>query len=178
SFRSLCQPVVEVRAVPQSGQAVKLGPLREHLDERANSHSRANTGLEFCNVKGLGDEVDRAQLQAPHLGGSVHRARDEDDGNVMRHGIALELAQNFKAILDGHIDIQQDNIRQQGGGQCDAVIAVVGVMDLDAFVLESRLEKSMDQRRVVDGQQTRDVVLYWRHAAISPRSPANRGWWS
>ncbi len=60
----------------------------------------------------LGDESSHAQLQRllPVVGIAGHRVHD--DGDVPVAFLRLDLDQKFKAVHDGHVQIQKNNVGQ------------------------------------------------------------------
>lgn len=57
------EPSVEVCAVPEPGEAVDLCALREHLEEEMGADCGTDPDSEFCDVEGLCDVVDCAEVE-------------------------------------------------------------------------------------------------------------------
>ncbi len=144
---------------PQGHLALEVGALvaqeiRRGLQREVGVHPRQQDG----RTDRLGDVVHRAHRQAAPL--VLRRAArgQEDDGNVARGGMRLELPADLVAVQAGHHDVKQDQVgRRVGLGDAQRLLAVVGHLD-EVMVAQQRGH----EREVVGG------VVHHQHRGDGP----------
>src|SRR5206468_8938837 len=107
---------------------------------------------DFIALKWLGNEVDRADLEAAHFVLGFAERRKKDDGRLARLGILLQAPARFVAVDPGHHDIEQDQYRVYFARHLDGAFAVARHEEPEATAVE-RVTQNVEIRRVVVNQQ-------------------------
>ena len=103
--RELRVPGLELPPQPLEGE-VRVDP-RDHL----------------LTLKGLGDEVDRADFEAPDLVLGLVEGRQEDHRRLARLGIRLEAPARLVSVDPGHHDVEQHQQRTNSPRHLDRTLA-------------------------------------------------------
>src|SRR6266545_379433 len=109
-------------------------------------------------AKRLANEGVGARRARGLLGARV-RAREEDDPDVARHRVALQLPTERDAVGAWHGDVEHDDV---GCPRHDLLLRLgnaLRLVDLDVDDLESRSEEDAKSRVVVDEEQAQPAVL-------------------
>jgi hypothetical protein len=70
----------------------------------------SHPGLDHRNTEGLDDVVHGAEFQAEGFVGVLAPGRHENHRYVLRAGVGLQAANDFKTIHAGHHDVEQDQV--------------------------------------------------------------------
>ena len=140
------------------------------LERELGRHPRQDDG----RADRLGDVVHRAQFQALLLVLDLGHGGQEDDRDVTRLRVGLELLADLVAVHAGHHDVEQDQVgRGVGPDDLQRLLAVVG--DLDPVVV---LEQVAHQRRDCRACRRRPGCWPSRDSRVipSPRSEFGDRW--
>ena len=86
--------------------------------------ARTAHGAKLGGIERLDDVIGRAQLQALELFLARRGSGEEDDGNIRRGGVCLELTTNFKAVVSWKIHVEQNQIRAQAQDRVQSLLPV------------------------------------------------------
>ena len=78
------------------------------LAEFGAAQQRLDAGLQFARAERLGDVVVGAKFQTDHPVSLVGGGGEHDDGYL---GVAADLLAEGKAVVAGHHDVQNDEVR-------------------------------------------------------------------
>jgi hypothetical protein len=92
---------------------------------------------ELIGSEGLADELSPCPLI---LRSSLHTAQDKD-GDPLGRVVLAQRGEHLPAIHLGHELIEKDGVWLQAHGQVEGLLAVLGVQDLEALVLENEFER-------------------------------------
>ena len=148
-----------VHAADAAGQVGHQDAVTAGLQRGSEQRTRVgeaevglDTGAHHGGVDRLDDEVDGAEFEATCLVAGVVMRRDEDDGNVTRQRVGLELAANLEAIHARHHDVEQDQVGPVLAADLQGLGAAQGLEH--AVIRRERLVEHLDvERLVVDHQQ-------------------------
>ena len=136
-------------SLPQPpGQRVPVGLVVVHDEQRTGAHDatlsrqqRFDLGQELLEPHRLGVEIVAAGRER-HLAVVDHRVRAQDDErNVPRRGVRLQLPRRFPAVDARQAEIHQDEIGQRRSGDRHRLLAVHGQQDPIASALETAGER-------------------------------------
>ncbi|KAF5045329.1 hypothetical protein DSECCO2_482330 [anaerobic digester metagenome] len=161
------------------GQALGLG-LDEGLVGQPQLQVHFDPRQDLGLLEGLGHEVHAADLKAADLAGGVRQGRDEDDGDIRGPGVVLEQFAGGVAVLAGHEDVEQDEVRRlfqgrrargRSAGRGNGPVAAFGEHDVEQLDV---------QRFVVDDQDAGGRVVHgarlaWGgvHGSVDSRNRRN-----
>ncbi len=118
----------------------KFGAAQQGLD----------AGLQLARAEGLGDVVIGAEFEADHPIRLVGGGSQHDDGHL---GGATDLLAEGKAILAGHHDVQNDQVRAVLGELLAHLVTLCRRQYLKARPGQVFIEQLADLLVVIDDQQ-------------------------
>ena len=83
----------------------------------------------------------------------LERARQQDDGNVGEPGGFFDVLRDLVAVLAGHADVGQHDVRRRGVEARDRLVAVADRDDLDVLVRERQLDDALNGDAVVGEEE-------------------------
>ncbi len=147
---------LEVARARRDAQLERLVQRGQALRHAAQVEMRAHARPHDRRVHRLADEVHRAQLQAQHFLAGLVLRRDEDDRDVVRARVGLELAADLVAAQVGHHHVQQDEVGQALAADPQR-IDTAGRHQHAVVRCERLVHRSHVDRLVVDDQQGRHL---------------------
>jgi hypothetical protein len=115
----------------------------------------ADAGTDFCGIEGFADKVHRAQLDAAGAILRILEAREEDNGEVFRGGIAAQLAADCETVCIGHHHVEQDKVWIAFASKSQGIGCFDGANELVAVAVEGGSEDLDTGRFVVDQEDGR-----------------------
>ena len=133
---------------------------------------RLDFGLEDMRVKRFEQVVDRAAgIAFEHCGSGLRIGTEEDDRRHPRALAAAHQAGYFKAVHDGHLDVQQHQVDFMHQQQFKRFQARAGGDHLPVFPLQKCAHADEVFRIVIDHQKNRTAIaVLWSafHATYLP----------
>jgi hypothetical protein len=96
------------------------------LGQFPEAQVESDPGHHLFWLERLGDIVDRPCVKPFHLLALIFQDADEDNGNGTRPFIRFEPAAHFVAVHARHLDIQQDEVREDRPDKPQRQLAVGG----------------------------------------------------
>jgi hypothetical protein len=129
-----------------------LDPHRLARPERKRVHPAGEAlddGEQFQRAERLLDERVAAGGLALDLRLPV-RPGQEDDGDALRSGVALDPPAELDPVHAGHADVEDDDVGRRPFERAGSGGGVIGLLQLDVDGLEGRAEKRTKPRVVID----------------------------
>ncbi len=131
------------------------------LAEFGAAQQRLDAGLQFAWAERLGDVVVGTEFETDHPIRLVGGRRQHDDGDL---GVATDLLAEGKAVVAGHHDVQNDQIRAVLGELLAHLVALRCGQYLEACPGQVLVEQLADLLVVIDDQQ---LFAHW-HMYVHP----------
>jgi len=129
----------------------------------ADRQVRSDPCEHFLRLERLVDEIDRAELETPHLLAWLRQRREKNDRAVAGDGICLQARTRLEAVHLRHHDIQQDQIRDDTLRDGERVFAAPGREQAVAVTLERLIQDLKVRGVVIHQQDLRSVRFLWLH---------------
>jgi len=144
--------------------------LNRLLDSRelCLSQPGLNPGHQDIHVEGLGDVVNRPELEAQHLIQGTPSRGEEDD---RRADLGAKSRQSIQTIDAGKADVKQDQVGMVSSGQRQGVLGVRTAAYPIACLLQIEGQAASEQRIVIDNEEMS------RHVATIPPAEEPRLCW-
>ena len=144
---------------------------------------RVDARDDFIALKGLGNEVDRANFEPAHLVFGFVQRRQKDDRSFAGLRILLQAPARFVPVNPWHHDVEQHQHRVYSARHLDGAFAAAGHEEPEATAVK-RVTQDVEIRRVVVNQQDAVGVFgergrHFVHFDLwirFPREPWPRGW--
>ena len=141
----------------------------QFLHQPVEAQMRLDSAHHLLALERLENVVHRAGVKAAHDGRGLVPGRDEEDGNLPRGGIFLQLAADGVAVASRHHDVEQDHVRQRAARHFQAVLRAGRGEDLVAERFERLGEQRDVRRRIVDDEDL--TVIHARFLRVAAGSP-------
>jgi hypothetical protein len=135
-----------------------VAPLKVFL-QIADGKVRSDPGEHFLRLERLVDEIDRAELETPHLLAWLRQRRQKDDCAVACDGISLQKGARLEAVHIRHHDIQQDQVRDDTLRDGDRVFAAPCGEQAVTMTFERLIQHLKVRGVVIHQQDLRSVRL-------------------
>ncbi len=93
------------------GQQLAVG-LGQLVLQMFGAQHRPQPGPQFGRLEGLGQVIDRSQLEAPQLVRRAVPGGQDDDGDGLRLGALLELPQQLEPVHARQAQVEQDQVER------------------------------------------------------------------
>ena len=130
-------------------EAIDLDDFRDLALALGAAEDGLDAGDQLARVEGLRHVVIGADLEADDAVDVVAAGGEDDDGDVA--GLA-ELLADGEAVHLGHHDVEDDEVRADGLGLLERLLAVVGGFDAEALVVQVEAGKLNDVLLVIDNE--------------------------
>jgi len=112
------------------------------------THQGADAGLQLVQIKGLGQVVVRAGVQAQHA--VAHRAARGEDEHWRVQALGAGLGQHLEAVAAGQAEVQHDHIGRAHTPAVQRAVAIGAGDDAHAPALEAALQRELQRSLVFD----------------------------
>ena len=149
--------VAEVARVEEELLLVSLPLGRERRRHRLEAAGQALDDVEELE---WAEGLPHVGVRGRRLAGErevADRAREEDDGDALRHGVGLHAPAELEPAHPGHAHVEDDRVRAPQLDDVERSLRARGFLHLDVHDLERRAEQSTESVIVVNDQQA-----HWR----------------